>query len=533
MPKLLRRKAAEKKERTRKEEGPTKKPRTDFRVRKPPFPRVNAVYIPLTVPITQALMAVEGKGLWLTLSHERMALNDPERSRPKNAHNDALVITAVLANYEVGRIFKDSGTSTDIFWRCLRPNAAKGHTLEKVNTSLYGFAGEVTHPPPTTQLGRPTLNTFQAIMSTYHMKIKFHTIGGVGEVQGDPLQSRKCYVQVVHKWEKRNKESATYQHLVDKLFRPQIGRNIEKVSTKTQSGKCAFGVQGGRFLKFMVTQRGIEANPLKIKAILDMKAPFYYVNEVQKLIGKISALSRFISKAAEKGDILDLYLLTTPQAISSVLIREEGGKQMPIYYVGKVLNVAEGRYTPIEKMALALQTLGKSDTSRRLVKWAIELSEYDISYMIRKTIKAQAPVDFILEMAGAPMEDASKAEKASNNKAEYEALVIGMRMAHDVGARHLVAYSDSQLVVKQVEDTYEAKEENMIHYLQEIAELKTRLPQELISANGKQFQGQRIREWCKGLHIKQRFTSVSHPQSNGQVEVTNRILVQGIKRRLE
>ncbi|KAL0439134.1 UNVERIFIED_CONTAM: hypothetical protein Slati_2396400 [Sesamum latifolium] len=54
--------------------------------------------------------------------------------------------------------------------------------------------------------------------------------------------------------------------------------------------------------------------------------------------------------------------------------------------------------------------------------------------------------------------------KASNNEAEYEALVIGMRMAHDVGARRLLAYSNSQLIVKQVEDTYEAKEENMIQY---------------------------------------------------------------------
>ncbi|KAL0421275.1 UNVERIFIED_CONTAM: hypothetical protein Slati_3150400, partial [Sesamum latifolium] len=48
--------------------------------------------------------------------------------------------------------------------------------------------------------------------------------------------------------------------------------------------------------------------------------------------------------------------------------------------------------------------------------------------------------------------------KASNNEAEYEALVPGMKMAHEAGARHLLAYSDSQLVVKQVEGTYEAKE---------------------------------------------------------------------------
>ncbi|KAL0448801.1 UNVERIFIED_CONTAM: hypothetical protein Slati_1436500 [Sesamum latifolium] len=63
--------------------------------------------------------------------------------------------------------------------------------------------------------------------------------------------------------------------------------------------------------------------------------------------------------------------------------------------------------------------------------------------------------------------------KASNNEAEYEALVIGMRMAHEAEARHLLAYSDSQLIVKQVEASYEAKEEIRIQYLQQIMELRT------------------------------------------------------------
>ncbi|KAL0313614.1 UNVERIFIED_CONTAM: Ribonuclease HI [Sesamum radiatum] len=125
-------------------------------------------------------------------------------------------------------------------------------------------------------------------------------------------------------------------------------------------------------------------------------------------------------------------------------------------------------------------------------------------------MKAQALADFISELAEISVKDASKDRtwllhvdgssttqgsgadivitspqgedlefaikfgfKASNNEAEYEALVIGMRMAYEVGARHLLAYSDSQLIVKQVEDAYEAKEENMIQYLQQIKELKT------------------------------------------------------------
>ncbi|KAK4403034.1 hypothetical protein Sango_1044100 [Sesamum angolense] len=59
------------------------------------------------------------------------------------------------------------------------------------------------------------------------------------------------------------------------------------------------------------------------------------------------------------------------------------------------------------------------------------------------------------------------------------------------------------------------------------------LPREIISDYDRQFQERRIQDWCAGLHVNQRFTSVSHHQDNGQVDVTNRILVQGIKKRLD
>ncbi|XP_071739848.1 uncharacterized protein [Rutidosis leptorrhynchoides] len=58
------------------------------------------------------------------------------------------------------------------------------------------------------------------------------------------------------------------------------------------------------------------------------------------------------------------------------------------------------------------------------------------------------------------------------------------------------------------------------------------IPNEIFSENGTQFEGEPFRSWCQELNIKQSFTSVAHPQANGQCEVTNRDIVKGIKARL-
>ena len=68
---------------------------------------------------------------------------------------------------------------------------------------------------------------------------------------------------------------------------------------KLNPSKCAFGVASGKFLGFMVSQRGIEANLKKVQAILNMTSP-KTVKEVQKLIGRIAALNRFVSKVTDK-----------------------------------------------------------------------------------------------------------------------------------------------------------------------------------------------------------------------------------------
>lgn len=74
---------------------------------------------------------------------------------------------------------------------------------------------------------------------------------------------------------------------------------LRSYNMKLNPGKCAFGVMAGKFLGFMVSQRGIEANPDKIQAIIEMTPP-KNVKEVQSLNGKIAALNKFVSRATDK-----------------------------------------------------------------------------------------------------------------------------------------------------------------------------------------------------------------------------------------
>ena len=68
---------------------------------------------------------------------------------------------------------------------------------------------------------------------------------------------------------------------------------------KLNPAKCAFGVSAGKFLGFIVNNQGIEANPDKIKVVLDMLPPSN-VKDIQRLTGRIVALSRFVSRASDK-----------------------------------------------------------------------------------------------------------------------------------------------------------------------------------------------------------------------------------------
>jgi hypothetical protein len=74
--------------------------------------------------------------------------------------------------------------------------------------------------------------------------------------------------------------------------------NMRRNDLKLNPEKCIFGIRKGQLLRCMVSKRGIQANPQKIEALRRMEPPSSR-KEVQRLIGRIASLNRFISKAAE------------------------------------------------------------------------------------------------------------------------------------------------------------------------------------------------------------------------------------------
>nr|AAS98502.1 putative polyprotein [Oryza sativa Japonica Group] len=371
----------------------------------------------------------------------------------------------------------------------------------------------------------------------------------------------------------------TFARLVYKVFGKQLGRNVEAyiddivvksrkafdhaidlqetfdnlraAGIKLNPKKCVFGVRAGKLLGFHVSERGIEANPEKIDAIQQMKPPSS-VHEVQKLAGRIAALSRFLSKAAERGlpffktlrgagkfnwtpecqaafdelkrylqsppalispppgSELLLYLAASPVAVSAALVQEIESGQKPVYFVSEALQGAKTRYIEMEKLAYALvmasrklkhyfqahkvivpsqyllgEILRGKEVTGRLSKWAAELSPFDLHFVARSAIKSQVLADFVAEwtpvLAPDPEPDdqfwvmSSNARlqfDTTNNAAEYEAVLLGLRKAKALGVRRLLIRTDSKLVAGHVDKSFEAKEKGMKRYLEAIQSME-------------------------------------------------------------
>jgi hypothetical protein len=374
---------------------------------------------------------------------------------------------------------------------------------------------------------------------------------------------------------------ATYQRCMNHVFGEHIGRTVEAYvddivvktrkasdllsdlevtfsclkakSIKLNPEKCVFRVPRGMLLGFIISERDIEANPEKITDITNM-GPIKDLKGVQRVMGCLATLSRFISRLGEKGlplyrllrkaerftwtpeaeealenlkalltnapilvppaaeEALLIYVAATTQVVSAAVVverREEGHAllvQRSVYFISEVLSETKTRYPQIQKLLYMViltrwklqhyfeshsvsvvssfplgEIIQSREASGRITKWAVELMGETLSFAPRKAIKSQILADFLAkwtdtQLPTSPIQaelwtmyfDGSLMKTgggagllfisplgehvryvlrlhfpASNNVAEYEALVNGLRIAIELGVRRLDARGDS------------------------------------------------------------------------------------------
>nr|GEZ25719.1 reverse transcriptase domain-containing protein [Tanacetum cinerariifolium] len=286
-----------------------------------------------------------------------------------------------------------------------------------------------------------------------------------------------------------NKLAGTWKYMDDLVIKirtkQEVIRDIEEtfktlreINMKLNLKKCTFGMREGMFLGYKVNADGLKVCPNKVEAVLSLSYP-KCLKYVQRLNGKLASLNRFMSKSAEKSlpffktlkkctkksdfqwnaeakmafkqmktliaelpmltalkgkEELVIYLVAAKESISAVLMTKRDGKQTPIYFVSHFIVERpedDPPDTPIEdKEELPDPCILFTDRSSCIDGSGAgliitSLEEMKFAYALRFRFNA------------------------TNNDAEYEALIVGLRVAKQMGVKNLQANVDSRLVANQ------------------------------------------------------------------------------------
>jgi ribonuclease HI len=277
-------------------------------------------------------------------------------------------------------------------------------------------------------------------------------------------------------------------------------------------------------LGYIVSQRGIEANPEKVAA-LERMGPIRDLKGVQKVLGCLAALSRFISRFGEKG--LPLYRLLkkherfswTVEAQDAldklkaslthapILTPPQDGEPLQLYVAATTQVVSA---VIVVERTEEVHALPVQRPVYYIAKWSVELMGETLAYAPRKAIKSQILADFVAEWTdtqlpppqiqaecwtpyfdGSVMKTGAGAGllfmsplgehmryavrlhfPASNNMAEYEALLCGLNIAIEIGVKRLDVRGDSQLVIDQVMKNASCHDDKMEAYCKAVRALE-------------------------------------------------------------
>nr|GEX25310.1 reverse transcriptase domain-containing protein [Tanacetum cinerariifolium] len=299
---------------------------------------------------------------------------------------------------------------------------------------------------------------------------------------------------------------ATYQRLVDKAFQKQIGRNLEvyvddlvikirtekevirdieetfktlrEINMKLNPKKCAFGMREGTFLGYKVDADGLRVCPDKVEAVLDLPSP-KCLKDVQKLNGKLASLNRFLSKSAEKSlpFLKTLKKCTKKSDFQWIAEAEVAFKEMKQLVAELPMLTAprEKEETSVKGQILAdfIVERPEDDTPDTSIEDREELPEPWILFTDGSScIDGSGAGLIIINPKGMEFTYALRFRfNTTNNEVEYEALIVGLRIAGKMGVQNLQANVDSKLVANHVNGIYIAKESSMIKYLEKVKNL--------------------------------------------------------------
>ena len=162
------------------------------------------------------------------IDNPTIEFSEDDARRLHHPHDDALVVSLQIGDYKMHRVLVDNSSSTNIlYYPAFQQMKIDRERLTPKNAPLVGFGGtrvfplgaitlfvttgdypqqitrEVTFPVVdcssayNASLGRPTLNSWKAMTTTYHLMIKFPTDYRVGEVQGNLVEVRECYIAMI------------------------------------------------------------------------------------------------------------------------------------------------------------------------------------------------------------------------------------------------------------------------------------------------------------------------------------------------
>ncbi|XP_042432942.1 uncharacterized protein LOC122019550 [Zingiber officinale] len=290
---------------------------------------------------------------------------------------------------------------------------------------------------------------------------------------------------------------------------------------KLNLSKCLFGAKSGCFLGYIITERDIEANPSKVKALQDMPPP-QNLKEAQRLTSRITTLSRFISKSFDRslpffkmlrratkfqwdaecdraleelkeylnslsvlakpivGEPLWIYLSSNEHIVGSAFVRQNGQDQQPCP--------------------------GTSPSQPRGIEKANQMDDRAerVRHSVSLVIKAQALANFVIEVQSDEpvtiwriyVDDSSTRQgsgidillisprenwmqlsirldyRAINNEAEYETLIASLQAARHMGAIKVLIHSNSQLAAQQLSRTFEISNAQLRLYAEAFEKLK-------------------------------------------------------------